>query len=347
MSEVQEPTPINEEVKEVATTPAEPKVEQPASIRTNVLGTVLFSLTNTIYTWQPVGLRIVINVPAVTDNVHPLFALVANPLFMHPYYLQKRFGYLNNNYGGIFINNVQPAFTPNVVNTGVKFTWYNVPCITAMLALFHRKWRGDISFMLKTTGSFVNYGVISASPSYGATIPYQKSELQFPNMADARPKVVGYPTTNCYDSQMNATVLSDISSERHMQVTIPYRHPQPWFDQFQWLADCMPRLIQPDNIMDFSPQVLNCTHSLLNVAPLNGLGATTPAGGDFIAYEVYMKVEPGFQFADRHVLPNFWYTNFNRESNFQPSVMTYPRTDTPPTGYVAGLSYPVYGAPPS
>lgn len=346
MSEIQDPAPVNETVQELPDEPSEPIIEQPqASMALNNAGFKIFSLMATIFTWQPVGLRVVIDLPSITDNVNPLAIFVANPLQMHPYYILRRFP-LPGTTIGFLQNNLITAFTPNFYNPGVVFTWYGPPCLMAIFGMIYRRWRGPIKFMLRATGSFVNFGNVTMSPSYNTNIPPQVCELQYPNATGAAPKAAILHSFGYSDSQQNSTVISDVSSQRHMQVEVGYNLSYPWFDQFQYFADCLP-LDTPalTNTMLAGTRVGNFQHSCAVLSNLNTISATTSAGGNFIAYELYMAAGEGFEFSDRHVMPNIWEVIFPSLLQSPINDIVYPRTASAVPSATPGYTGMTYGTP--
>lgn len=347
MSAVQPIAPTNVEIQEIDATPTEPRLEQPKQVSTLVNESAIFSLSKTIYSWQPAGLRITLKIPSLSNNVDPLFVIRANPMLLSPRFLQLLYPNLaepaGSELGGYFQQNLISAFTPNVNNPGVVFTWYGEPAFIALLSLIYRKWCGSISLMVRTTAAFTNFGNIPMAPIFGAIDPPQKSAIQFPTSPDTSPKVIQYGSTSYVSSLKNSFVPTDVSSSRHFEINLPYRYPTPWFDQFQYLNDALPVTTKTstNNVLTSFRQV-NARHNFFSCINLNEIGSTVASSGNEIVFEVFIKAGEDFMFSDRHLVPNFWDSWFS-SSGSPSNWVVYPRTTTMPDNYDPNYSFMLTG----
>lgn len=323
--------PVNVELPD-ASQETEQAIEQGKTTQHPLDGFV--SILMTIFTWQPCNIRILIKLPSVTNNLDPLCVVRANPLMMAPSYFRNAYCSGNNKGVGVLQTAMLPCFTPNVYNDGVVITYYDAPPLLAILSMMYRKWRGGISFMFRAVANFTNQGIIMAAPAYNCNQPWQISngqQIQQNGVAASTPIRLAMPGPSLVTMQSNSFVLSDVSNNRHLEVTIPYRYPLPWYDQFQWLHSYMPHTMGED-----TPQLeqeinlvgANGAIKKVAVAPqnfvtlLNKASINTGSQPNEIYYELFVKAEPDFEFADRFVLMNCFNPQWTARNDDK--WITYP-----------------------
>lgn len=107
-------------------------------------------------------------------------------------------------------------------------------------------------------------------------------------------------------SMMNSYALSDTSLYRHVEITMPYDYPTPYYDQYAWLSR---RLVPGDNfIYSADSKTFGHVNSWMQVASephgenfiamgVRGTLAATQPGAQII-FELEYRCMEGFQFAD-------------------------------------------------
>lgn len=287
------------------------------------------NMTNLIYQWQPMGFRVVLNLPFVSDDRNYLFYIRNGPFIPLPP-KDKSGGrdYRDMNYGigegtsplypdtvSCFgYNNTRPVFLagskvepfPNYDDASKDFvitlTHYDLPPPIATFALAFRRWRGDMQYRIRVVAGFVTQGYIIVTPLKNVFVP-----IGIYNMFKFQP-VIQRQDSSFKPSMLNSYALADTSLYRHIEATFPFDYPVPFYDQYQWLNRRISPGNQfippgPDSAGQFS---LRNTWTAVNSEPhgenflalgVRGTLAATQPGAQII-FELEYRCMEGFQFAD-------------------------------------------------
>lgn len=290
------------------------------------------NMTNLIYQWQPMGFRIVLNLPFISNDKDYLFYIRNGPFIPLPP-KDKKVGrdYADMNYGigtgqsplypgsvsTYGYNNTRPVFLagdvvqpyPNYDDSKKDFvitlTHYDLPPPIATFAMAFRRWRGDMQYRIRVVAGFVTQGYIIITPLKNVFVP-----IGIYNMFKFQP-VIQRQDLSYRPSMLNSYALADTSLYRHIEATMQFDYPVYFYDQFQWLN----RRISPGNSFVPNPtagqfdvknewtSVSSEPHgeNFLAVGVRGTLAATQP--GAQIIFELEYRCMEGFQFADPFLPP--------------------------------------------
>lgn len=283
------------------------------------------SMLNLMYQWQPMGFRIVIDLPFVSNDKSYLFAIRNGPFIpMFPYRYDdtnnvsedenfKTTGDPNPKIASKDIdcfawNNTRPVVhfqTFDELNSsakfpkdyGIKITQFDFPPFLSALSQMFRRWRGDMQYRIRTVAGFATQGYVIVSSL--KNIP---SPIWCGNPFIYRPSYIRQDTSY-REAMMNAYVMSDTSMFRHIEITQQFEYPVQWYDQFMWLA----RRVSPlsTSVVQAGPQYWSMSEphgDNFTVVASRGSIAAAHTGAQLVFELEYRAVE-GFQFADPF-LPN-------------------------------------------
>lgn len=312
--------PTNEEVQE-ANPPTEQPIEQPSTATSNVSVSRGISILSMIYTWQPCGIRVIVDLPVVTNNIDPLFVIRANPLIAHPKWISAACGYELS-------KNSPAVFQPNNTSTGISIVYYGAPTLLAALALTYRKWKGGLKFMMRSTATFTNPGNLAVSPLFGAFESHRANAMQLvpskisPTLLIGAKKVY-FGNCNMSSALSNSMAFLDMSNERHLEVEVPYRYPTKWFDQFLWYNNMLnPQSYAVETeLVELSSNITN----FAGVFNLNQINGSTSIGTNQIIYELFVCASSDFTFADPRSLPNSLFTT-SYATNKESEIVVFPNS---------------------
>lgn len=271
------------------------------------------SIMSWINQWQPMGIRVVINLPFTGDDTSYLFAIRNGP-FIPQWYKESRsvaWGYpsLSQRY----IQTVQWAwnntFPVRLVADGseieypqkpsIYLTHYDMPPMLSNLATCFRRWRGDMQYRIRTVAGFITQGyvIIGSIKNVPSTINLLDEYSVPPWFLDQ---------DNSYrETMQNAYILSDTSMIRHVETTMQFEYPVPYYDQYAWMA----KRVNPTWAFSESgtlPFKYNYTGFQTATEPhadnwiVVGLRGNLATGqqGSQIGFELEYRAVEGFQFAD-------------------------------------------------
>nr|WPV63633.1 MAG: hypothetical protein [Wufeng shrew polycipivirus 5] len=312
----QEPL-LSQPANDQLSTTGEPLVEQPGiPIIQSVPRPV--SLSHFMYTWQPMGIRVTVNIPFVGNDEDFLFMIRNGPLIprWNKQYADptefapgadKGFPSPLTQYGWNNMRNVYASTFEGVLSDSITITQYDYPPPLSTLAHCFRRWRGDMQYRIRTVAGFATQGYIFCAPVKNVFSPiavYNEYRVSpWPRRADRSYR----------DEMINSYVMADTSMFRHMEVTVPYEYPVPYYDQYAWMA----RRLSPRTLTASTGGDKGKTAVLLEPHGDNWLGVglrgeldATKATGKIIFELEYRAVE-GFQFADPGVpLEDMTHTYF-------------------------------------
>lgn len=277
--------------------------------------------------WQSTGIRLMIDLPFVSDDRFPLFAIRANPFFprlpaadAEITNMSTAFMYYSPVYPlpGTTKDAVdQPKYKiegDNVVYSPVKGVYavaYDNPGPFSTMSTMYRYWRGSIMYRLRCLSNFTVSGYMLVSSLKkgssremicdGTTIlTDNKGYTTIGGRIDSRIRKIqelgfGYRT-----HMLNSYDMSDLSMFRHMQETLPFECNQPWFDQYQFFKELYEATHGTPRAAGSSasylvPPVFTTTSQFLVIA--NRGAITSPTDGAQLSYELEYCPGPDFEFS--------------------------------------------------
>lgn len=217
-----------------------------------------FDIDHLIHQWQPMGIRIVVNIPFTSNDRDYLFAIRNGPLIPPMNYTyQDSSGYspsldaagvpdvskrdtanLNDYkaYAWNNLRNVHHAYRqygplPTDNKTSITITQYDQPPPLAGLATCFRKWRGTMHYRVRTVAGFTTQSYLIATqirniPSHTAI--YDSSSYS---------SGVLRSDDSYREGMINSYVMGDSAMFRHFEVEVPFEYPVPYYDQFVWIGN--------------------------------------------------------------------------------------------------------------
>lgn len=271
------------------------------------------SILNWIYQWQPMGIRVILNLPFTGDDSDFVFAIRNGPYIPYPYFNGyedldqagvksnypapvSSFGY--NNTRAVYLPYAQGSDYPDPSKPTHTLVHYDLPPIISTMAQSFRRWRGDMQYRLRIVAGFATQGYV-----IGTTIKNTFSPIAIYDEYKVAPHIerqdISYRA-----GMMNAYTLSDTSMFRHLEITMPYDYPTSFYDQYAWLAR---RVCPSINFSyDTSAKKWTADEGFLQDEPHGdnflavGIRGNLEAGaaGSQIIFELEYRCAEGFQFAD-------------------------------------------------
>lgn len=282
-----------------------------------------------IHRWQPMGYRVVINLPFVGDDTTPLFAIKNGPYI--PPCVQS------NGYTTVFNQLYQPIYPlPSEISggEGVTVTRYDTVPPLAGLLWAYRFWRGSMKYRFRCVANFVAQGYVFCCVARNLT-PTELSNSTSSPPADIRATHRFIPGLDVGYRQMqaNSYSMSDLSMFRHIEVEVPFEYPVDFYDQYRALyelscqinttSEVGQRFIEPNHGDNF---ILLCCRG----------GISSPQEGAQVVFE--LEYCPGDDFEatselafSRHYLETGNYNNsrFMQDTTISTRMglpFTYPTT---------------------
>lgn len=278
--------------------------------------------------WQPMGFRIVINLPFVSDDYQPLVAVRVTPYI--PHVIQDLIG---NGSATAFVLDgslASPVYpnpgTTASTSTAVTVTRYDLPPPLGVAAAMHRFWRGSMMYRFRCVSNFAAQGYVIATLVRGLVATevnsVTSSAYNGSNLMNTHRPIQGMDV-GTRRSMCNSYIMSDISMFRHIEIEAPFEYPVPFFDtywnnreQIEQMLGQVPEIHCPDNF----------------VTLFNRGGITGSADGAQVVYELEYAPGPDFEFTTEMPfgLPYLEQNNFNVTNDMLtvlPTLalpMTYP-----------------------
>lgn len=282
------------------------------------------SILNLINQWQPMGFRIVLNLPYVGDDQNFIFAIRSGPFIPcrlnkghHDMTYQQGQALFTGEVVSFAYNNMVPIILPSDKGSAypspskpiVTLTNYDLPPVISTIAQSFRRWRGDMQYRIRVSSGFTTQGYLITTPLKNVMSPigiYDQYKYA---------PVLNRQDTSFREPMLNSYGLSDTSMYRHTEVTMMYDYPTSYYDQFAWIAArCVPG-------NQFLP---NGTGALRN----GMVTQNTPYGDNWIcvgvrgdiassqvgsqmSFDIEYRCVEGFQFADPFIPPAHTATPFS------------------------------------
>lgn len=205
-----------------------------------------FSFMNLINQWQPMGVRVVLNLPFIGNDKDFIFAIRNGPFIPRYDKVYTDAGLANsvgtsddlsiNSYAFNNMKNVLHAtkkwqVAPTDVKESIYITYYDYPPVLAQLSTMFRKWRGSMEYRIRVISGFSTQGYLFAgllrnSPSYVGVFDQYNVLNSVSRQDDSYREVM-----------QNSYIMSDTSMFRHFKIHVPYEYPSPWYDQYRWIGN--------------------------------------------------------------------------------------------------------------
>lgn len=274
-----------------------------------------------IHQWQPMGIRVALKLPFVSDDWGYLFLIRNGPFIpRHNHFCEdinlklETTRYAFNNMRNVFLL-PRDGYWNDLVSYPddypLTLSIYDYPPMLATLAQCFRRWRGDMQYRVRVVAGFGTQGYLIAGNLKNEIMP-----VGIYDEYSATPNITRLDASY-RQMMMNGYVMSDISMFRHLEVTVPYDYPTEWYDQYQWIANrSTPR------------QVTQMPSATANFAYTNPRVISEISGDDFVAvgirgsiesrdtkvvvFELEYRAAEGFQFAEPGLPP--WDMMVNRRN---------------------------------
>lgn len=306
--------------------PSRPLPEQTQSQRP-ILVPRPISFLSVIHQWQPMGIRVTVNLPFVGDDKSTLFCIRNGPFIPDPceaYFNSEGKSILEFAFNAMnAVVQTDPYGSNYPKNYPVHISYYDSPPFLSQISRCFRRWRGDMQYRLRIVSGFVTQGYIIISTIKNSPLAISKMDEfnQFYNILDI-------DNTSYRSKMQNAYLMSDVSMYRHVEVTYPYEYPTPWYDQYQWIANRVD-ILTTDKNDDVLPARIQepFADNWLAVFFRGALEPTRDTSQ--MSFELEYRAMEGFQFADPNLPPyNIHRVRTNLPNYKLPSrpVLTIPST---------------------
>lgn len=204
------------------------------------------SFSSLIHQWQPMGYRVVVNLPFVGNDSDFLFYIRNGPFIPgvveysdvnyndRPTYPASVESYARNNMAAVFLFGDEfkqyPEFTDPKKNFPVTLTQYDAPPPISALAQSFRRWRGSMQYRIRVVAGSITQGYIIITPLKNVFVP-----IAIYDQFQTRPAIQRQDRSYC-SSMMNSYGLVDAAMMRHAEISMPFDYPVPYYDQYAWMA---------------------------------------------------------------------------------------------------------------
>lgn len=300
------------------------------------------SFMSIIHQWQPMGIRVTMDLPFVSDDASTIFCIRNGP-FIPDWREEVKSstwrapgespGPSSNPASiGLWAFSAMNAVVTTTSsmnlnfpdNYGVKIAYYDAPPLLSQISKCFRRWRGDMQYRIRIVAGFVTQGYILVAPL--------KNSPKLVSQADtmgAFSYIGGTDSTSYRPFMQNSYIMSDTSMYRHIEVTYPYEYPTPWYDQYQWIANRISVDVATTDVSDpwtsfVYPNAFSepFSDNWLCVLLRGALEPTKDTSQ--LTFELEYRAAENFQFADPGLTPySFHYTKSQVQGNWKPPV-AYP-----------------------
>lgn len=312
-----------EQVEIVQTTPSESQLDTgkdnmrlPFYKPINVIGE--------IYKWQPMGKRIIIDLPLVGDDKGFLFLIRCSPWV--PYLPELAHMFNDTSIANMMAMNFDsivhdvdwggyaymPA-TPTLLDMktllvhtnprGVSIETHSAPPLISKLAEGNRFWRGGLQFRMRVKAGATHAANLVAMPILGARVPHlcwpttdKSTEYQITPFNYKYP--VFYKEKFSYlSAQANSFVNADLSLQRHMTLGYSYSKPHTYVDQFAIMSNALNT--KETSIINWAPNEPRFEDFI--AVGLRGTIDNSSVGTNQVEIELEMKAAADFAFGGENI----------------------------------------------
>lgn len=315
------PEPADLSIQPVESLPEDTSAENTKSLLYSDVN--FFTIINK---WQPMGYRIVINLPFISDDYQPLFAIRVNP-YIPPVSQSVSSGSASFVLNGSYDSPVYPnPGTTASTSTTVTCTRYDLPPPLAVAAAMHRFWRGSMRYRLRCVSNFAAQGYVISTLARGLVATEVGVSGTTNTIINTHRPIQGLDV-GARRWMSNSYVMSDISMFRHIEILAPFEYPVPFFDNYwnnreriEQMLGQVPEIHCPDNF----------------VTIFNRGGITGSVDGAQVVYELEYAPGPDFEFSQEmpYGLSFLELNSFNVTNDLLYSLptlglpMTYPAYPT-------------------
>lgn len=292
----------------------DPILEQPDATQADTELVEDVNFISLVYRWQPMGIRITINLPYESDDITPLFAIKVGP-YLPPINQVTVSGVGQPHAYSV----VYPLPSPtSSASTSITATIYDAPPTLAIAAMAYRFWRGSMKYHLRAVSNFTVEGYLIATTvkglvarevngGFGGTNTLQNTHRDIPGLDVGLRRYM-----------INNYTRSDISMFRHIETTIPYEYPVPFYDQFTAFEEIW------GQTQNRSIEV-NCPDNFLVIASRGGI--SSPQTGAQLVYELEYCPGDDFQLSQEYCFSRqaleFNNYNVNGTTDLMPLGLPY------------------------
>lgn len=304
--------------------------ELPEQAPTTITKSAINSDVNFItifYRWQPMGYRVVINLPYVSDDQTPLFAIKNGP-YIPPVVQATIVSALINTDATQVFSPVFPLPGYNSSGTAVTATRYDAPPPLAIASWAYRFWRGSMKYRFRCVSNFTAQGYVIVSAIKGVTaIELFQNTSSRTTLATGINRHIPGASIGYRAAMQNAYVMSDVSMFRHNEIELPFEYPVSFYDQYKAVEET----IYASANVNFE---VNCPDNFVVV--FNRGAIVSPQDGAQVVYELEYAPGPDFEFSSEFLFSRaaLELGNNNVSLNFTDSVPTDPSQGLP-------FTYPV------
>lgn len=264
--------------------------------------------------WQPMGIRVTLNIPFVGNDRDYIFAIRNGPFIPDYNYVYNdaaifkgdESGDQNLTLSSYAWNNMRnvihakPSWVKDADpgNDSIYITQYDSPPVLSSFATMFRKWRGTMHYRIRTVAGFTTQGY-----------PFVSMVRNMPSAIGIYDQFKILPSIQRQDASykeamINSYVMGDTAMVRHFEVAVPYEYPTPYYDQFAWIG----RRVRPaqyfyhsskdDPVYKNLSPIVNEPHGdNFIVVGLRGALNTSVSAAQ-ITFELEYRADEDFQFSD-------------------------------------------------
>lgn len=261
-----------------------------------------------MHQWQPMGIRITLKLPFVSNDWGFLFLIRNGPFIPR---LNRQVDkaiapegnidvYAYNNLRNVFLlpdDGNENEFVSYPSNYPLSLSVYDHPPVLSTIAHSFRRWRGDMQYRVRVVAGFGTQGYLVAGNLKNEMMP-----IGIYDEYRATPNITRMDASY-RQMMMNGYVMSDTSMFRHLEVTVPYDYPTDWYDQFQWIENrvAFPGVLalptKPKSYAFREPMFLNEISGDDFVA-IGVRGSIEAKDTTVMAFELEYRAMEGFQFGE-------------------------------------------------
>lgn len=203
------------------------------------------TIQDIIHQWQPMGIRVTLNLPFTGNDQDYLFVIRNGPFIPRVDYGYTDFtGITNpnipspaeivdfafNNMANVRQGTIQAQYQDPSKNP-IYITNYDYPPPLAALSTMFRRWRGTMHYRVRMVAGFTTQGYIFSSLVRNIRDPITLRN-RFWTTPAFRMEDASYKS-----AMLNSYVMGDTAMFRHFEVQVPFEYPVPYYDQFNWIAN--------------------------------------------------------------------------------------------------------------
>lgn len=261
------------------------------------------SFTEMYSCWQPMGVRVVVNLPYVANDSHALFVIRVNPFIPHLgdtipdniYFFSNLFPVRHD------IAITSEAITEgNLAGNAVTISQVGMPPPFSIMSRAYRRWKGSIEYRIRSTANFATQGQIvvgmvrNLPVIYGTRDPFR---TEFPLVR---------PDATLAEIMLNSHIISDISNFRHIEITAPFAWPIDWYDQFTRLQYGMVSFGALSTPATVTADYVNPVGDNYIFVCVRGTLASNDTSNQ-VAFDLDYKPGPDFEFSEPAIPPPGWW----------------------------------------